>query len=159
MLPWPTSDSQPRKSKRKSCRSLLAGLQHPVSLLPVRRKPLGLAEHGTAFALGHRHRACACRAKQALQDCKLQVRALSTCKVTLPNWKVKGGRGDDHRQFSPLRRMAEDRFPLSKPDATAHFSARRSLLPTGILQCLKSGLSILQNWNLKLEGFALKKGK
>lgn len=59
----------------------------------------------------------------------------------------------------PLENGREDHFPLSKPDATAHFSTRSSLLPTGILQCLKAGLSISQNWNLSLAGFALKKGK
>lgn len=99
----PTSDSQPCKRKRKGCHSLLAGFQHPISLLPAQRKPLGLAEHHAAFALGHRHRACPCRSKQTWQDCKLQVRALSMCKETRPNWKAKGGRGDNHRQFSPFR--------------------------------------------------------
>lgn len=159
MHPWPTSDSQPHNGKRKCCRSLLAGLQYPISPPPSAEETPGAC----------RAPRCICTGSQAQSLC-LQIQAVlaglqapGTCaehvqrnspKLESQRWQKK-----QPQAVLPLWRMAEKTISLSKPDATAHFSTRSSLLPRGILQCLKSGLSISQNWNLSLEGFALKKGK
>lgn len=112
-----------------------------------------------AFALGHGHRACPRRSKA--DSAGLQAPGVDAERVQRNPPQLEGHRRQRRQPQAvlPLWRTAEERFPLSKPKQTAHLSARSSLLPTGIRQCLKSGLSILQNWDLSLEGFALKEGK